>query len=50
MIGEFVYRVNEGVFVFLVGSIIIVVIASITISFQALNAANFNPADTFRYE
>ncbi len=49
-LGEFVYRINVGVLIFLAAGVITVIIASITISFQAFKAANANPVDTLRYE
>jgi putative ABC transport system permease protein len=47
---DFAYRVNINWWVFLVAGIIAVLIAFITISFQAIRAANANPVKSLRTE
>lgn len=47
---DFAYRVNIGWLVFVIAGIIAVLIAFITISFQAIRAANANPVKSLRTE
>ncbi len=47
---DFAYRVNINWWVFVVAGIIAVLIAFITISFQAIRAANANPVKSLRTE
>lgn len=47
---DFAYRVNLSWWVFLLAGVIAVVIAVITISFQAIRAANANPVKSLRTE
>ena len=47
---QFVYRTNLGLFVFILAGLITVTITFITISYQALKAANANPAESLRVE
>ena len=49
-LSEFAYRINEDVLIFLAAAIITIIIASITISFQAIKAATVNPVKSLRYE
>ncbi|MFC2152049.1 ABC transporter permease [Bacteroidota bacterium] len=44
------YKVNLNIFDFLIGFIIALMIALITISYRTLRAARLNPADSLRYE
>lgn len=47
---EFAYRIDEGALIFLSAAVITIIIATVTISFQAFKAANANPVDTLKYE
>ena len=47
---DFAYRVNIGVWIFVACGIIALIIASVTVGYQALRAALANPADSLRYE
>ncbi len=47
---RFAYRIDLGPNVFLAGSLLVLVIAFCTISFQAIRAARANPVDALRYE
>jgi putative ABC transport system permease protein len=47
---NFYYRINPGVFTFLSGLAIALVIATLTISFRILRAARVNPAQSLKYE
>ncbi|MCY3680811.1 MAG: ABC transporter permease [Gemmatimonadetes bacterium] len=47
---RFAYRIDLDPSVFLVGSLLVLVIAFCTISFQAIRAARANPVDALRYE
>lgn len=47
---QFVYRTNLGLFVFLLAGLITIAITFITISYQALKAANANPAESLRVD
>ena len=49
-LGEFAYRINEGALIFLTAGLLTIIIASVTISFQAVKAANDNPIKSLRYE
>jgi ABC-type antimicrobial peptide transport system permease subunit len=46
----FPYRMNLGVWIFLVAGALSIVISLITVGFQALKAAIVNPVDSLRYE
>jgi putative ABC transport system permease protein len=46
----FVERITMGPGLFLFTTVIVILIALVTISFQALRAAGGNPADSLRYE
>jgi putative ABC transport system permease protein len=47
---NFAYRTNIQVWIFLLSGVVVVIIAQITTSFQALKAANAHPADAIRFE
>jgi putative ABC transport system permease protein len=47
---SFAYRSNIGWLVFILAGVIALVIALLTVSFQALKAATANPVDSLRYE
>jgi len=47
---NFTYRVSIGLWMFLTGALIVIIIALVTISFQSFKAALANPVDTLRYE
>ena len=49
-LSEFAYRINESALIFIAAGIITIIIASITISFQVIKAANVTPIDTLKYE
>ena len=46
----FVERVSLGPGLFLISAVIVIVIALVTVSYQALSAAGSNPANSLRYE
>lgn len=47
---EYAYRITPGVVSFLLPTVVVIVIAGLTISLQILGAARSNPADTLKYE
>ena len=47
---SFAYRINIGIWVFLLSGMLAAGIALFTVSFQALKAARANPIDSLRYE
>jgi putative ABC transport system permease protein len=47
---EFAYRINIDAIIFLAAGLITIIIAFVTISIQAIKAANTKPVDTLRYE
>jgi putative ABC transport system permease protein len=47
---SFAYRINIGVWVFVLSGVLAVGIALVTVSYQALKAARANPIDSLRYE
>ncbi len=49
-LGDYAYRIRIGIFPFIAGAVIILTVASLTISSQILKAARANPADIIRYE
>lgn len=49
-LNEFAYRINIDITIFLFSGIIALIIAIITISFQAIKAAVSNPVESLRYE
>ncbi|MFC1477563.1 ABC transporter permease [candidate division KSB1 bacterium] len=49
-LGDFAYRINMSITSFLTATVFILVIALITMIYQALKAAVANPADSLKYE
>jgi len=47
---NFAYRIEIGWMTFLLGGVIALAIAALTVSFQAVKAATANPVDALRYE
>jgi ABC-type antimicrobial peptide transport system permease subunit len=47
---DYVYRINISWWIFIVGGIAAVIIALITVSFQAIKAALANPVKSLRSE
>ena len=47
---SFAYRINIGIWVFVLSGMLAAGIALLTVSFQALRAARANPIDSLRYE
>ena len=47
---DFAYKTEIGIGVFLVSGLLVLLIALITVSFQAINAAVSNPVNSIRYE
>jgi putative ABC transport system permease protein len=47
---NFAYRIDLGWATFLLGGVIALVIAGLTVGYQALKAATANPVDALRYE
>jgi len=47
---SFAYRINIGIWVFVLSGMLAVGIAIVTVSYQALKAARANPIDSLRYE
>ena len=47
---SFAYRVDIGIFIFVLSGVLALVIALPTVSFQAIKAATINPVDSLRYE
>ncbi len=47
---SFAYRINIGIWMFVLSAVLAVGIALITVSFQAFKAARANPVDSLRYE
>ena len=47
---SFAYRINIGIWVFVLSGMLAAGIAVVTVSFQALRAARANPIDSLRYE
>ncbi|MBN2246429.1 MAG: cell division protein FtsX, partial [Candidatus Aminicenantes bacterium] len=47
---DFPYRINLGIFIFLLAAGLTLLIAQLTVSFQAVKAARSDPADSLRYE
>jgi putative ABC transport system permease protein len=46
----FAEKINLGPGIFLMAGLIVIVIAIITVSYQAIRSARSNPADSLRYE
>jgi putative ABC transport system permease protein len=47
---NFSFRVSVQLWIFLLAGILALIVAQFTISFQAIKAANSNPADSLRFE
>ena len=47
---NFAYRIEIGWMTFLLGGVIALVIAALTVSYQAVKAATANPVESLRYE
>jgi putative ABC transport system permease protein len=47
---EFAYRINMGWWIFAAGGLLVVLVALITVSFQAIKAAVANPVESLRSE
>jgi len=47
---NFAYRINIGLGTFILAGLIVLVIALLTVSYQAIKAARANPVDALRYE
>ena len=47
---NFAYRVEVGFSAFILAGLLVLAIALITVSYQALKAARVNPVDALRYE
>jgi putative ABC transport system permease protein len=47
---EFAYRINIGLWSFVLAGVIAILIASATVSYQAIKAALANPVEALRYE
>lgn len=46
----FAYRVNLGVWLFVLAGVMVLVVSMITVSFQAIRTATANPVESLRYE
>jgi putative ABC transport system permease protein len=49
-LSDFPYRIGLGIHIFLIASLLALVIAMLTVIYQAWRAATRNPADALRYE
>lgn len=49
-LNDFAYRINIGPMIFIGSALVAIVIAWLTVSYQALKAAASNPVDSLRYE
>ena len=47
---NYAYRIEIGISAFALAGLIVVVIASLTVGYQAIKAARANPVDALRYE
>ena len=47
---NFAYRINIGLSAFIFAGLLVLIIAVLTVSYQAVKAANANPIDALRYE
>jgi putative ABC transport system permease protein len=47
---NFAYRINIGLWMFIISAVVALVIALLTVSFQSIKAATANPVDSLRYE
>lgn len=49
-LNNFAFKVNIGVLSFIIGGLIVAVIALLSVSYQSIKAANSNPVDSLKYE
>jgi putative ABC transport system permease protein len=49
-LNNFAFKINIGVVSFMVGGLLAVIIALLSVSFQSVKAANSNPVDSLKYE
>ena len=49
-LNNFAYKVNIGVLSFIIGGIVVAVIALLSVSYQSIKAANDNPVNSLKYE
>ena len=47
---NFAYRIDQGIYRFVLAAVLTLIIAILTVSFQSIRAAIKNPADSLRYE
>jgi putative ABC transport system permease protein len=47
---NFAYRTSIGLWIFILSALLALVLAMLTVSFQAFKAATANPVDSLRYE
>jgi putative ABC transport system permease protein len=47
---NFAYRVNIGIWIFIVSASLVLIVALITVSYQSIKAALANPVESLRYE
>ena len=47
---DFAYRINMGVWIFILAGVLTLIIALLTVSYQAVKAALSNPVEALRYE
>jgi len=47
---NFAYRIDLSVWIFILAGLVVLVIALLTVSFQAIKAAMANPVESLRYE
>ena len=49
-LNNFAFKINIGVVSFIIGGLLAVIIALLSVSFQSVKAANSNPVDSLKYE
>jgi len=49
-LNNFAFKVNIGLLSFLIGGILVTIIALLSVSYQSIKAANKNPVDSLKYE
>jgi putative ABC transport system permease protein len=49
-LGEFAFRVDLGIGIFLLSTVFTLLVALLTVSYQAIKAATSNPVEALRYE
>jgi putative ABC transport system permease protein len=49
-LNNFAFKINIGVLSFIIGGLLAVIIALLSVSFQSVKAANSNPVDSLKYE